>query len=285
MAKRRTWTIWPLALLAGATVLLAACDEDQPPLTEEQQLTLSQEIYLEVADQRISLPLIAIKSFLTEDSVIRHGGISRPSEEYLKSSSRERPVDLEFVEVEVSYYGSYGEDSRSRAMCPLFKKAWERTVCSNYHSPVLVALESVDFHLVDIRKIDRLKQLGRLDCADGPPLDIQGLPREGQPHVLCDIEQPRGDLTGWRAAVRLKGNLAAVWWVSAKARDGEAGERRLQRQAEAIFALATYALGEHEDFETLRSHMCRLPTPRPKQPNSAREAFERECPPKPPHLP
>ena len=120
MAKRRTWSIWPLALIAGATVLLAECDDEQPPLTEDQQLTLTREIYLELGGQRISLPLIAITSFLTEDSVIRQGGISRPSKEYLKSSSREHPIDLESVEVEVSNYGSYGEDSRSRAMCPLF---------------------------------------------------------------------------------------------------------------------------------------------------------------------
>jgi hypothetical protein len=258
-----------LSLIASACLLVAACDDDDAP-PKAKATRLSTDVHVAIAEHPLVLPFVALEdyayrhqSFTLDPEGDRERAIDAVDALLRDSADPLHPLTLDQLSILVRTYGWNDFEEGARAICPLLKREWARSVCDDPWAAVQQALPSDSFRLID---------LGRLNIAD-PHSPANCVHREGQRQhlpqaigeaaILCEA-MVFGGSDHYRAVVRIDGDLGALWYMSGKIQNGESMDARLEREGQAILAFVQNALGPVENFSTLHAVLCRL-----RRPNSS----------------
>lgn len=247
-----------LAVVCSLTVACGDPARSAPPVER-----LATDVHLEIGEVRLNLPFIALENFAsvpTSFSFDRQHDRDRRRQatDALIEASKDatNPLDLTEVTVVVRTYGWNDTDMRQRAMCPLLRRSWSRSVCDDPWAPLQQALPLNRFKLVDLES----EAIGRLiDCHEGA---IPGeMPKSvGKPIVICPAAVfGTGDFH--QVVMRIEGALGAAWIVWGHGHSGESVEAMTTREGEAIVAFVRYGIGPDEDFGRLQLAACRLRRP------------------------
>lgn len=226
------WRQW-LCSMAGILLLLG-CSEKTADI---DPVSMAQDVRVEIGDQSFILPRVAIRRSWRGG---KQGYVETP------------PFDG--FEVSINVYGSTGELSQSRQICPLLTRRWSRSICESAYTPLY---QSLPRHFALLRP-EALSVYRHTHFAgiDQTKYDVVSKIHFKQERASRSCSTP--DPSGHRfcsAGVGLKNGLIAVW---------DAGENPGDdaRIAQIVQNFVEKAIGPTESFETLEREAVRLRDPR-----------------------
>ncbi|QIJ74062.1 hypothetical protein GU700_05390 [Methylobacterium sp. NI91] len=262
-------------MIAAIGLTLSACDEDGTrPAPDVHRLAAN--VHVSIAEHNLVLPFIALEEYayrgpsfsLNPERDTQQA--SRAADTLLREAATpDHPRLFSSLAIVVRPYGLNDFDTRQITLCPLLTREWSRSVCDNPGAAVLQALPVNRFRLVDLREAQK-----HLNCVgeDRPRNPVPSTPRQAT--IVCRAKvYPVGENDFHTAAVRISGELGALWTVWGHGQFVETAEAMTKREGEAIVALVQHALGPAENFAALDSIMCRSRRPGPA--DSPRRA---DCP-------
>jgi len=244
-----------------------ACDISPEEHRKPDIQRLASDVHVKIAGQPITLPWIALEDYAYTPqsfSLDRDGDRKRESEQReafrVATSSSATAPSLDSLSVVVRTYGWNDSDMRQRAMCPLLKKQWSRSVCDDPWAALQQALPVNRFALVDLGKLEPRKHPA--NCTEASAKLISSIKRSSTASLLCDFDiGGAGDARYYTAIVQISDNLGAVWAVWESAKSKETAAEQAVREGKAIVALARYGLGTKEGFSKLHRTVCQLRRP------------------------
>jgi hypothetical protein len=277
-ALRARLRLLSCALIAGACSALASCGEDERPAVNIQRLAT--DVHVAIAEHTLVFPFIALEDYAYRKpsfSLNRKGDSERALDAASKllrdAADPWHPLALDGLSVVVETYGWNDADMRQREMCPLLTREWARSVCDNPWAGIQQALPFNRFELVDLRQLQVADTRGAFNCSD-PDEQRHPLPQTPEEAVIVCQAQVHSSpgKTFYRAAVRIDGNLGALWIVWGHGQNGETAEAMTDREGKAIVAFVLHSLGASENFPALHAVMCRL-----RRPNSVDSPKGADC--------
>lgn len=252
-------------VLGCVFLALTACKKIEDP--PRNNALLATDIHVSVAHHQLLLPVIALSTYRGRQSFT----LTKKNESSIQASALEKfmqesidpknPKLVDRISLQIDTYGWDDRDSRIGQICPMLTRKWAHSVCDN---PWAVVQQSLPhrIEIVDLSRLtlDTYQHVPR--CADNSA-PHQSLPTsQGATTLICE-EQIFGGKPGesYVAAVRIEGDLGAVWSIARNTQAGETGEARLARQGKAIASFVQYGLGAREDFSMLYDVLCELRAP------------------------
>lgn len=276
VAQRLCSSAQAMAIVAGISVTLSACDEDGArPAPDVNRLAA--DVHVTIAEHNLVLPFIALEEYanggpsftLNPERDMQQA--SRAADTLLREAATpDHPKLFSSLSIVVRPYGFNDFDMRQLALCPLMTREWSRSVCGNLGAAVLQALPVNRFRLVDLREVQE-----HSNCIDEmrPRTPVPSTP--GQATIVCrEKVYPLGKNEYHTAAVRISGELGALWTVWGHGQFAETAEAMTKRESEAIVAFVKHALGPAENFAALDSIMCRSRRPGPADDSRVASADE-----------
>lgn len=149
-----------LAVNVLACAVVGGCGDASQERAKPDVQRLASEVHIKIAGEPISLPWIALDDYAyTKQSFSLHRSRDNELESKRREAFREETSNpasapaLDSLSIVVRTYGWNDSDMRQRAMCPLLKKQWSRSVCDNPWAAVQQALPVNRFALVDLEKL------------------------------------------------------------------------------------------------------------------------------------
>ncbi len=233
----------------AALASLGACSAPRPTAAPEHQIDfLASDAHLIVGGAHLVLPFVAIPDYVAQ-------GLPVLSEDK--------------VTVVVRPYGWNDFDTSYKRICPRLKRRWSQSVCDNPEAALLQAMPQGRVYLADLRKLDAFRSYFAFR---GVSIADQVRPMTlavGVAETACGAGASPDDWT-CTAAVRIDGNLGAIWTVSGRAGDHETPQQKAQREAKAVTAFVKYAIGPIEDFPRLMAVAGATQRPRPPPARASR---------------
>lgn len=255
------------ALWFGFLAVLTSCGNEEHPAPNVK--LLSSDIHVSIGETPLVLPFISLDDYAYRKqsfSLDRKGDSERARnafEQFLhESKDPQNPLVLDGLAVVVRTYGWTGEDLRSGKMCPMLTREWARSVCDNPWAAIQQALPVNRFRLVDLKRLQIGGPRSPASCRDDGKSHRPIPQRTGEAVIVCAAMVYGGrDDKFHHAAIRINGDLGALWTVWRYGQNGETAEAMAEREGKAIVAFVKYALGRNEEFQKLHADMCRLRRP------------------------
>lgn len=256
-------------LIAGLCSLLAGCgNSDPPPPKTETLKRLATEVYMRIAEQPLRLPFAALQDYAYKNvsfSLDRARDLNpaHDTARALLASNSTNPLALDKIRVEVFDYGSINEQMAYKAMCPLFAREWERSVCKDYQPAVLLGLPSKSFLIVNLSQALSNQDSGGINCVEGTNITADLLPKQnGDIAIVCRQNNIHQSGPGqYQGAIRIHGDLGVLWSISDNHFGRESLDSKVRREGKALETFLEHALGTQEDFARLHADMCQLRRP------------------------
>jgi hypothetical protein len=254
------------ALLASLALLaVSACDSKQQKRADHVKL-LATDVHLDVGQQAIALPFVALEDYASRRPSFSlrsdpPGSRRDTANALIESASQpQHPHALRQASISIAYWGAADFNTQARDLCPRLTREWAKDVCGDPFSPILQALPPNRFKLIDLSRFDDDSRRA-FNCAQELREAPVASSVEGEASIVCRREVLGSDRYH-TAAVRISGDLGATWAVADGGATGESKEDQLAREARAIIAFVTDALGPSENYERLLTNMCSLRRPK-----------------------
>jgi hypothetical protein len=259
----------PIRALLLFTLLatLASCGQDGHSKIDVK--LLSTDVHVSVAQHPLVLPFIAL-----EDYAYRKQSFSLDRKNdgkqaldaldiFLRDSADpNKPLELDGLTVVVRTYGWNDADMRQRQVCPLLTREWARSVCDNPWAAIQQALPANRFRLVDLRRLQLGDPQSPDRCRENGEARRPFPQSPGTAVMVCEAMVWGGaDGEYYLAAVRIDGDLGALWTVWRHGQNGETAEAMAEREGKAIISFVGHGVGKGEGFPNLLAEACRLRRP------------------------
>lgn len=253
------------SVLGCVFLALTACKKiEEPP---RNYALLASDVHVSIAHRRLVLPFISLsanrgmQSFSLakkDDAASQANAIDNLMHESIDSENS-KPLDR--ISLQIDTYGWDDWDMKMGQICPMLTRKWAQSVCDNPWAVVQQSLPN-RIEIVDLRRLKLDTNQYSPRCAENS-LPYQSLPaRQGAPVIICEQQMFGGKAAEFYvAAVRIDGDLGAVWLIARSSQAGETGEARMARQGKAVVAFLQYGLGPSEDFSKLYNILCELRAP------------------------
>lgn len=260
------------SLLAG----LAACTEKEPPAVDVG--LLATDIHVSVAQHDLVIPFVALDDYayrklsFSLDREQDNAQAAAALHDFQRDSKApQKPLPLDGISIAVKTYG--WDEGGPGQLCPRLTRDWARSVCDNPWAAIQQALPANRFRLVDLSRLRVDDPHGPVNCRDKGQAH-RPLPQQaGEARIVCTAMVYGGPEDKFlSAAVRIEGDLGALWTVWRYGENGETVEAMTEREGKAIVAFVQYALGRQEVFSALHADMCRL-----RRPGSADHPHGADC--------
>lgn len=229
---------------------------------------LATDVHVDVAQHTLVLPFVALAdhaaggaSFSLNRKADAKHAAERNAALLRETRDHRRPLALDVVSVTVHSYGASDFDSRRIRLCPRLSRRWARSVCDDPFGFVRRALPPGRFKLVDLARLRLDDPRGPANCLrDREHATLPSVPGRGV--IVCPALVYGGDEDEFHtAAVRIDGDLGAIWTVWRNGQNGESAEAMAAREGNAIALFVETALGEREDYPKLERRMRPLMRP------------------------
>jgi len=257
-------------LFLGAVFALIGCQRDAP---KQDVMLIASDMHVIIAGKPLTLPLVAMqdyayrpKSFSLARIADRKKATGR-SAAFIRAAGNVRSAPrLDSLTVVVRTYGWDDSDPEAHGICPRLTSQWSKSVCENPWAALQQALPRDPFKIVDLETLKSSDRGRLLNCADWSKREIP-LPvlKLDMPTVVCKAEVlGSGETKFFTAAIRINGDVGAIWTVWQGGNSREVPEVIAKREGQAIAAFVRDAIGPEESFGALHALACSL-----RRPNSA----------------
>jgi hypothetical protein len=222
-----------------------------------------------LGDAPLVLPFVALKDYVSQGPSFSLNGRKDRQEakarleafRQLAAAPETAPV-LPSLEVTVYTYGwnDFGQDTRR--ICPRLRQKWSKSVCDDPWAALQQALPKNRFDLIDLRSLRESDQTYARSCLH-PDEQNRALNLQlGKASLLCEAKvYGSGRTRFYTAAVKIDGNLGAIWIVWEDDQSEETANEMADREGKAIAAFVVKGLGSIEDFPALHETVCALRRP------------------------
>jgi hypothetical protein len=257
------WFTFLLVVAGGVLLYFTSGPYSRTPTPADIAL-LGSDVHVSIGGVPLVLPLIALA-----DQSRLNAFLSGYSAEKFERQAKERatfaasavdptaPRPMEKAGLRIESFGLEDVDGKAwRTICDGLLRDWSRSVCDDSFAPLLQALPRGRFDLADARHLDAFRDtylaIGDLGEA-APVLQTMDLSL-GEPALACGKPHKPDAARPCLTALRIRGDLIAVWFVS----DGpkEPALTQARREGQAITALVLHGLGPVEDFDRLGAAAC-----------------------------
>lgn len=270
----------PIRALLLFTLLatLASCGQDGRSKIDVK--LLSTDVHVSVAQHPLVLPFIALEDYAYRKqsfSLDRKNDSKRALDAldiFLRDSADpNKPLELDGLTVVVRTYGWNDADMRQRQVCPLLTREWARSVCDNPWAAIQQALPANRFRLVDLRRLQLGDPQSPGRCRENGEARRPFPQSPGTTVMVCEAMVWGGaDGEYYLAAVRIDGDLGALWTVWRHGQNGETAEAMAEREGKAIISFVKHGVGKGEGFPKLLAEACRL-----RRPGASDGSHGRDC--------
>jgi hypothetical protein len=247
MKRHEKLASWSLGLCAVTGIfLLPSCSEEIPDI---DPISMAEDVRVELGDQIFLLPRVAVRQQWRNGE---YGRLNTP------------PFDG--VEIWIGVYGTTGELTKSRQICPLLTRQWSRSICESAYTPLYKSLPR-QFTLLRPQALTVYRNGGYAGI-DQSMYDVVSSIDFDQERADRSCSDP--DSSGHRfcsAGIGLENGLIALWFAGEDPDD----DARVGRMVQSF---VKNAIGPSEDFVTLEHEAVRLRDPR--APCSGDQPYERE---------
>ncbi|MCU0828738.1 MAG: hypothetical protein MUE52_15375 [Tabrizicola sp.] len=253
-----------LVLAAGGLLRWASSGPDNRPPTPTDVALLASDMHVSFGGVSLTLPLVAFRersertAFLSDHSEEEFGRRAARRVAFADSAGNPAtPLPLENAAIWIEAFGLEDVDGAAwRLICDQLARHWSRSVCADPFAPLLQSLPRGWFTLADARHLDAFAgtHIFAGGLGNAAPL-LQSMPLiQGEPLLLCGVPHKPGAPRPCLAALRIAGDLVAVWFVQ----DGPAEPvlAQARREGQAITALVTHGFGAVEDYPALIAATC-----------------------------
>lgn len=250
-----------VAGVVAAVALVGSCGGQDPSANDTE--FLSADAHVTVGDVTIVAPFVALRNVTTMGQFFavdrRKAREEWRAQRDAFRKAAEDPVTapkLSKVEIGIDSYGEHGRED----ICDGLTRQWSRSICVDMRGLLLYVLPD-RFYLADalaLEAFDNHHTVGNETAG----AQLRSMEITNDPAYRCDAARSASGTLFCTAAVRIQGNMIAVWNV------WDGGPEQLPdmtlRQGKAIQAFVAHGLGPTENFEELIRISCDL-----REPNSS----------------